>query len=85
MNLTSEFDCPQRLRPGDHVKASVRQHYLTWIVREVERVDELRQKVMASAPGLGSVRFEWFGGHRRTGRGHGMVFYFVRRPSADER
>lgn len=77
-NLTSEFDCPKSLRPGDRVHASIEGRYVTWIVREVEQLTECRQKVVASAPGVGAVRFEWFGGHHRSGRGHGLTFYYLR-------
>lgn len=82
-NLTGEFDCPQKLAPGDVVKASVRGHYYHWAVFEVQKIpgDELRTVVLASAPKMGSVRFIWFGGHHRTGTGHGLTFYFVRRPT----
>jgi len=80
---TSEFDCPQRLLPGDIVEACIRQRYYRFIVHNVERDphNELFQTVEASAAGLGSVRFRWFGGHYRTGTGHGLTFYYVSRPS----
>lgn len=77
---TSPDDCPQQLAPGDVVEASFKQHYLQWIVREVRDLEDDKQQVLASYPGRGSLRFVWSGGHCRDGHGHGMRFYFVRRP-----
>lgn len=69
---------PRRLQVGDVVRASVRGSYYKWIVREVKG-----DIALASAPGLGCVRFEWYGplhtqASNRSGYGHGLKFYFVR-------
>lgn len=77
---TSEADCPARLCPGDLVEASFKGLYLPWFVREVRVIDENTQDVIASHPGRGSLRFTWYGTHVRVGHGHGMTFYFLRRP-----
>lgn len=66
-------DTPDCLVPGDVVEASIRQHYVRWIVRSVDG-----KTVVASAPGRGSVRFQWFAPEHRWGEGHGHKFYFVR-------
>ena len=83
---TSPDDCPARLCPGDVVEASFKQHYLPWFVREVRDVLDRpnEQDVIASHPGRGSLRFRWQGDAIRIGHGHGMKFYFVRRPEVVE-
>lgn len=72
---------PQFLNVDDVVKCSVKQRYVNWIVREVSLSENGTQKVVASKPGQGSVRFTWNCHeveHARCGSGHGMRFLFVR-------
>lgn len=92
---TSEADCPEKLRPHDRVEVSIHGRYYTFVVFQVDdlavdvtplrpgppsRNEGTMQTVVASAPGMGSLRFTWYGGHHRIGHGHGMKFYFKGRP-----
>lgn len=89
---------PEFLKVGDVVESVFRQHYIPWIVREVETVEaevspgvfKQNQTVIASHPGRSAVRFTWHGqsGLSRYGVagtvGRSIKFFFAYRPGKTE-
>lgn len=84
-NQVPKEDVPIKLQIGDVVRAWIRgskfRRYVNFTVKSVIDLTGDEQQIIASEKKVGSVRFIWNETYGfKEGSGHGLTFYFVKRP-----